>query len=344
MRGDLNMNSEHGGDIYQREIRFDFSSNTNPLGIPDSVKKAVIEAASFSDRYPDPHCRELKKKRSEHENIEGEKIVCGNGADDLIYRIVNALRPRSAVIARPTFSEYGKALREAGCAVREYPTELIPEALCDDTDMLILCSPNNPTGLLYSTETLKTISEKCIEKNIVFLCDECFIDLCENTDEHSAKQFINKNTIILKAFTKTYAMAGLRLGYAIFGSPEIALKVRNTGQFWSVSSIAQSAGIAALGEKKYVDDARNIIAKERGFLIDRLSRFGFTVYPSDANFILFGCDIPLDELLIKEGILIRNCENYSGIGKGYFRVAVRLRSENQALIEAIEKVMKWQKK
>jgi threonine-phosphate decarboxylase len=335
---------QHGGDIYGRVIRLDFSANINPLGMPESTKKAALAALSDSSVYPDPHCRELTEKLSEHERIDAENIVCGNGADDLIYRIVHALRPRSAAITKPTFSEYAKALREIGCAVSEYSPERISEAFADGTDMLILCSPNNPTGLLYKPETLKKICEKCAENNVVFLCDECFIDLCENPEERSVKSFMNANTIVLKAFTKTYAIAGLRLGYALFGSSDIAGKVRDSGQFWSVSNVAQAAGIAALGEKKYVEDARKIISSERKYLSENLSDFGFTVYPSDANFILFRCGIPLDDLLLNEGILIRNCAGYSGLESGFFRIAVRLHEENTELVSAIERVLKWQRK
>ncbi|MBR5089152.1 MAG: histidinol-phosphate aminotransferase family protein, partial [Ruminiclostridium sp.] len=204
-------------------------------------------------------------------------------------------------------------------------------------------NPNNPTGQLIEREELKSICEKCSEKSIVFLCDECFIDLCENSAANSVKQFLNSNVIILKAFTKTYAMAGLRLGYALSGSPELAEKVRRSGQYWSVSAVAQAAGIAALDEREYLRKAVKIISAERRYLSAELTRFGFTVLPSDTNFILFGCGLPLDEMLLGEGILIRSFEGSDAPGDGYFRIAVKLHEENEALISAIEKVTKWQK-
>lgn len=336
------MVSKHGGDIFGRDIKLDFSVNLNPLGTPESVIRAVSESAADSDRYPDPYCRELTKKLSEHESISAENIVCGNGADDLIYRVIYTLKPRRAVIPKPSFSEYAKALCEVGCEIARHEPKDIPAALDTGADMLILCSPNNPTGRLVEPEALKMICEKCLENNIVFLCDECFIDLCENAGKCTVKRFMNDNIIVLKAFTKTYAMAGLRLGYALFGSAELAERVRDRGQFWSVSTVAQAAGIAALGETLYVETARKTIAEERKFLSDKLRDLGFEVCRSDANFILFRCDIPLDEMLLSEGIMIRNCSDFSGLGEGYFRAAVKLRSENEALVKAMEKVMKWQ--
>ena len=218
-------------------------------------------------------------------------------------------------------------------------------ALLDaETDMLILCNPENPTGQLIDRELLAELCGKCREKGIIFMCDECFIDFCDNADERSAKQFMDDNIIILKAFTKTYSMAGLRLGYAIFGSAELAEKVRGRWQHWSVSVPAQAAGIAALDEREYLRKARKVIADERRYLSEELRRNGCEVYPSDSDFILFRCGMPLDEMMLGEGILIRSCANFSGLGDGYFRVAVKTHSENEVLIGAVERcVERWQK-
>ncbi len=346
------MNHEHGGDIYGRDILYDFSANLNPFGMPESVIKAACAAVPESDKYPDPYCRELTGRLSEHENVSAGNIVCGNGADDLIYRIIHALEPKRAVVAVPTFSEYAKALSEVGCKITEHRLEesadfaldeSILQRLTDDTDILILCSPNNPTGRLIDGHLTRILCGVCRDKGIVFVCDECFLELTEFGSQGSAGKFMNGNVVILKAFTKTYAMAGLRLGYALFGSAELAERVRRSGQFWSVSAPAQAAGIAALGEREYVGRARKLIPAERAYLSEMLEKYGFKVYPSDADFILFRCGLPLDELLLNEGILIRSCGNYSGLGDGYFRIAVRLREENEKLVGAIEKVMKWQK-
>ncbi len=338
------MKDIHGGDVYGSRVYLDFSANLNPLGMPESVKKAAAAAVSECAAYPDHYCRELTNKLSEHEGVPVGNIVCGNGADDLIYRIVHTLRPRNAMIARPTFSEYAKALKEAGCKISEFAAEDIAGSFNGDVDMLILCNPNNPTGRLVGNEVLRNVCRKCGESSTVFLCDECFADLCCTTGNISAGAFMNENVIILKAFTKTYAMAGLRLGYAIFGSGELAGKVRESGQFWSVSIPAQAAGLAALDEVGYVVSARLLIADEKKYLYRGLRELGFTVFESDANYILFRCDIPLDDMLKDDGILIRNCSNYSGLGDGYFRIAVKTHSENEALIRAMERCAeRWQK-
>lgn len=338
--------SEHGGDVFEREIVYDFSANLNPLGMPESVKNALRKSISEWEKYPDPFCRSLVKKLSERENFPPENIVCGNGAADLIFRIVQTVKPKRSVACAPSFSEYSKALMQIGSEISAYflseksgfaLDEKILEMLDESVQMLILCTPNNPTGRTVDGELLRRICEKCEANDIVFLCDECFIDFTENSAH--AEQFINPNVVVLKAFTKIYAMAGLRLGYALFGDEKLAESVRKSGQFWSVSAPAQTAGEAALDEKNYLEKTLELVKKEREFLTENLRNFGFKVYPSEANFILFYTKLPLDEMLLSEKILIRNCANFDGLEQGYFRIAVRSHEENSALVSAIERCL-----
>ncbi len=339
--------NEHGGDIYSHKIKYDFSANLNPLGMPAGVQSALRSHISEWEHYPDPHCRELIAALSTYENVPEEFIVCGNGAADLIYRIVQAVKPRKAVLTAPTFSEYEKALLQQGTEVVKFRldensgfavTDSITEILDGSVDMLFLCSPNNPTGRTVSDDVLKKITEKCLRNDIIFVCDECFLPFVENAEQLSVRNCINQNVIALKAFTKIYSMAGIRLGYAVFGGSGLADMVRHTGQYWSVSSPAQTAGFAALQETGFIERTVRFVSEERDFLFQELKKIGFTVYPSEANFLLFRCELPLDGLLLKEGIALRNCQNYDGLGAGYFRTAVRTHEENTALIEALRRV------
>jgi threonine-phosphate decarboxylase len=188
-------------------------------------------------------------------------------------------------------------------------------------------------------DILKTAAEKCLENNMILVCDECFLPFVTDGKSKSIRHCINKNVVILKAFTKIYSMAGLRLGYALFGSAELTKSVQKTGQYWSVSTPAQLAGIAALNEKNYIDKTVQLVNKEREFLTSELRKFGFRVFKSEANFILFRCDMPLDELLLREKIAIRNCGNYEGLSDGYFRIAVRNHEENAMLVSAVRRCL-----
>lgn len=338
----------HGGDVYSRRIEHDFSANINPLKLPDEVLSEASQSLWRCENYPDPRCRELIHALSDKEWFPSGRIVCGNGAADLIYRIVSALNPRRALACAPTFSEYEKALVEHGCEVRRHYLKrennfrLTSEVINDitsDIDILFLCNPNNPTGATIPAELLKSVSEECASAGTFLVVDECFLDFVEGGAELSAKPLLNGNSAVLKAFTKIYSMPGLRLGYALFGSEETAARVAQTGQAWSVSTPAQAAGIAALKLDGYVEKTVELISAEREFLSAGLHSLGLEVIPSEANFILFRCGKPLDELLPERGFAVRNCENYYGLEKGWFRTAVRLHDENELLIAAISEVL-----
>lgn len=342
------MVNEHGGNIYRNNIIYDFSANINPLGLPENVKNALVNSIDMWDKYPDPYCTELTEKLSAKIGISPENIVCGNGAADLIYRIIYTFKPKNALICTPSFLEYEKALKEFGSKIitynlREENNFILDKKILDlldkNVDMLILASPNNPTGKIISPEILEIICKKCSENNIIFLCDECFMDFLKGGEKFTAKNFLNGNVIILKAFTKIYSMAGLRLGYAIFGYSEKADLVRKTGQFWSVSAPAQIAGIAALDENNYIKNTLKIIENERNFLQNELLKLNIKIFHSDANFILFKCNLPLDDLLLKEKILIRNCGNFKGLNDKFFRIAVRSHNENTVLISALRRIL-----
>lgn len=186
---------------------------------------------------------------------------------------------------------------------------------------------------------MERISAKCRETGTFLVVDECFLDFVEGGSERSARQFLSDNSAILKAFTKIYAMPGIRLGYALFGSSEAAEKAASTGQAWSVSTPAQAAGFAALRLDGYVEKTVEIVSTEREFIQNGLRSLGLEYVPSEANFILFRCGLPLDELLSQRGIALRNCENYDGLEPGWFRTAVRLREENALLLAALREVL-----
>jgi len=338
----------HGGDVTEKNVIYDFSANLNPLGMPEQVIAAASAAVSECTRYPDPECRKLRKKLSVYENIPYENIVCGNGAADLIFRIVHAFRPEKAVLCIPSFSEYRYALEEVDCQITEYITEAsddftvnegILDFLTDDVDIIFLCTPNNPTGKLISPDLLRKISEKCLEKNIILICDECFMPFTGASSDHSLRSCFNENCIVLKAFTKLFAMPGLRLGYALCGSAETAARIHNSGQFWSVSVPAEEAGVAALDVKDWKEKTVAFITKEREYLTEKLCGCGLEVTGSSANFLLFrSCD-DLGKLLLEKGIMIRECTDFCGLGNGYFRTAVRTRKENEILVEGIKEVL-----
>lgn len=336
--------TEHGGNTLGMEGILDFSANINPLGITENIRRAFILSADELDRYPDPFCVKLRKKIGGHIGKEMERIVCGNGADELIYRIVNAVRPRRALIVSPTFSEYGKALAESGCETEEYilkeengfeVTEDLLHCIKDEYDMFFLCSPNNPTGRAVREDILAYSADICRRNGIILVCDESFIHY---TDSRGMIPFLNENVIVLRSMTKSWAVPGIRLGYAVFGSKEMADRAGRTGQFWSVSAPAQRIGEAAADDMKYLERSAEYVKRERRYLNSGLAGLVEKVYPSDVNFILFRAEADMDEKMLEQGILIRNCSDFSGLSEGFFRIAVRTREENEILINTLRRL------
>lgn len=346
---------KHGGDIYQREYRLDFSVNVNPLGTPGRVIEAACEGIRHSDRYPDVECRKLRAKLAQAEGVCGERIVFGNGAADLIFALALAKHPRNVLLPAPTFAEYEQAVRMAGGQVIYYELseaegflldERIIEHISPDVDMLFLCNPNNPTGLPLKKELVFRILERCAACGTMLVVDECFNEFLDVPEAYSVKEYIDRypGLFILKAFTKVYAMAGLRLGYGFSSDQALLVRMGEMRQPWSVSIPAQYAGVAALDETDYVSRCKAMLAGERDALKAGLRNMGFTVYDSQANYIFFRAWPGLHQAMAEQGILIRDCGNYVGLSEGYFRIAVKTREENTELIHTMEEVVKkWQR-
>lgn len=340
----------HGGDVagYLAEYGhppLDFSANVSPLGLPQGVRRAVIESLDRADEYPDPLCRDLRRAIAEAEGCAPEQVLCGAGAAELIFRLVLAARFSSALLPAPTFAEYESALSLTGCAVRRVllrpeedfaVTERFLDALSPEPELVFLCQPNNPTGQPVAKSLARQVLEHCTTTGGLLVMDECFVDLLDDGDDYTLKADLsNPHLLILKAFTKTYAMAGLRLGYCLCSDPSLLAAMDGCGQPWSVSSVAQAAGIAALREQEYLHALRQLIARERPRLAEGLTRLGCAVTGSRANFVFFSARPGLDTDLRRRGILIRSCANYPGLREGYYRVAVRTAAENDALLEAM---------
>jgi threonine-phosphate decarboxylase len=347
----------HGGDIYSvGETNtgkiLDFSANINPLGLPEEVKTAIWEAIKACENYPDPFCRQLVSALAEYEDVEQDKIFCANGASEIIFRLALGVKPKKALLLAPTFADYEKALQTIGCAIEYYYLSaendfLVKEdylsQLNESTDIVCICNPNNPTGQLCDKAFLKTVLAKGLETNTLVLVDECFIDFIDKPEEYSVQVYLKDfpNLIILKAFTKIYAMPGIRLGYALTSNTTLPDVLRLSGQDWSVSTIAQAAGLCALKQKNYIWQTKSLIKSEREFLIAKLKELGLEVFGSQANYIFFKTDgsVNLATELLARGILIRSCSNYVNLHDGYYRIAVKTRNENLSLIRSIEEVL-----
>ena len=344
----------HGGDIYKYDDKLlDFSANINPLGMPESAKNAIIDGINKYQTYPDHSSRKLRNSLSEFYGFDSNKIVCGNGAADLIFRICLALRPQKVLVTSPTFSEYEEAVLISGGKVQNHllresenydVTLEILESIDEDTDMVFLCSPNNPTGRAIDLNIIEAVLDKLQGNKGILVLDQCFVHFMVEEEKYFAINLLKKfdNLIILGAFTKIFAMAGLRLGYALFGSEDIASKIENTLQPWAVSTVASEAGCAALN-KDFIKETKDYVKYQREFLFQHLSDLGIKVFKSQANYMLIKVDEKFDDgdladVAIKHRILIRKCSNFKGLSPSFFRIAVRTEAENTTLIDVLSHI------
>lgn len=341
----MDLITENVGEGY-----IDFSVNINPLGVPDTVKRQFARAAELSGAYPDPDCRYLCSLLAEKYRIDTGRILCGNGADDLLYRLVFAVKPKHAVVIEPTYEEYDRVLDLVGCEVLHYTlnaengftlSEDVLSALDENCDIAFLCNPNNPTGQLVDIGLMCRINEHCQDKRILLVVDECFMEFLPDWDKYSVKKIAaqSENVIVIDAFTKTYSLAGFRLGFCVSGNAELLDGMRLYGADFAVSVPAQLAGISALADKDYMRRTHEVISAEREWLSDKLKSLPIEVYPSKANFLLFKSKENIRRKLYENGIKVRDCSRFYGLGEEYCRVAVRTREDNEKLIKTLEKML-----
>lgn len=347
----INKKSPHGGDIYTNPAEYDFSVNINPFGMPDKVKKALHEAVEECTAYPDPYCSSLREKISQYEGIPCDSIICSNGAAELIYQFAYSLPARKrALIVSPTFCEYGAALGAAGIGRDHYIlerrcgfnlNEKILSAINDSYSALFICSPNNPTGITVDRTLLYTVAEKCKSSGIRLFCDFCFLDMSDDPGKYEIPAFVAQfpNVFVLKAFTKSYGMAGLRLGYGFCSDADFISRMSSKTQCWNVSVPAQKAGIAALECADYVADSARLLRAERERMKKKLESFNVEVFCSEANYLLMKSGINLPAELAARKILVRDCKNYVGLCSGYIRTAIKTREENDILLSAIGEII-----
>lgn len=343
------MDNLHGGDIYTYQGVTDFSVNVNPLGPSPAVLEAAGAALSQSGAYPDCRCRGLRSALSRELEVPEDMLIFGNGAADLIFSLVFALKPKKAVLCAPSFSEYERALKAAGCEISWYHLKeekdfcLCPDyldCLTEETDLIFLCTPDNPAGNVIAQELFVSILKKCREMGISAVVDECFCEFLDDQDlvPGAMEALAWPELFLLRAFTKIHALPGLRLGYGITADPCLIQKLQGARQPWSVSIPAQAAGRAALFNGEWTQKAKALVNEERKRLMEEFDRLGIRYFPSKANYILLKSPYDLFTRLLKKQLLIRDCSNYRGLRKGFYRTAVKTREENDLLLGALREI------
>jgi threonine-phosphate decarboxylase len=330
----------------------DFSASINPLGPPEEVRAAVMAAFDQVIHYPDSEAVELRQALARRHVLPVGQICVANGSTELIHLLPRLFPGRRALIVAPPFSEYAAALVKSGWDVQYHvldPEEgfslclaKLGEQLAGGFDILVLANPGNPTGALIPREEIAGVLELCCASGTVPVLDEAFMDFCEE-ESALAAVVADSRGIVLRSLTKFFALPGLRLGYVV-AAPDIIVRLGGLVPPWSVGTLAQAAGVAALADEGYRIRTRQLIDREREFLFCALASLpALHPYPSAANYLLVRltsglCATTLRDKLLLQRILIRDCGNFPGLDHRFFRVAVRSRQENEKLLAALARI------
>jgi len=354
----MKTSDSHGGNIYRISRQaglpesglLDFSASINPLGMPRGAKAAITASlkgnAEALSHYPDPEATRLRSAIAISHGIDESRVIVANGSTELIYLIPRALRPGIVLLTSPTFSEFSRAALASGANIKHLSLKKAegfsvnaPDFIdaMKGADMAVLCNPNNPTGLMLEKESVLEIAAMAKRQRCVLLVDEAFMDFCP---EGSVLGEENPYLIVLRSLTKFYALAGLRLGFGYFPKA-LMTRMRKLKEPWSVNTLSQIAGVAALKDTPYTEKTLRLISRERRYLAESLGIMGHRPYPSSANYLMMevGDAAELTSKLLGQGVAVRDCGNFRGLGSSHIRVAVRSRRDNDALLEALDRAL-----
>ena len=348
--------SNYGGNLLYysqkynipRSLLLDFSANINPLGPPGKAMDKIAANLNSIKDYPEPDSETMLKKISEQLNVKKESMIAGNGATELLFLLLNHLRPGKAFIPAPTFSEYEMAARSVNAEIRYIPflndfqdLDLSFVNDLNNNDIVFLCNPNNPTGTLFTRDKVLEIIELTSEKGAFLLLDESFTDFIEDSVSLRDKIAEGENLVILYSLTKIFAIPGLRLGL-LLGNPDIIQSLYLLKDPWNVNILAQIIGEELLSDQEFLDNTKNYFKNEKDRFVFELSGIeSLKIYNQSADFIFIkilneATVEELQEALIQDKIMIRNCSNYIGLSNKYFRVAIKSKEENDRLVYALK--------
>ena len=382
----------HGGNIYKifrekniKEI-LDYSSNINPYGIPESLKKRITENLEILERYPDPDYIELRQKLAHLNKVDISNIILGNGAIEIIFLFMEVINPKKILIVSPTFGEYERAVKatervedssilgdsnkkkddEKSFGKQKIEIEYFELKESDDFklnihnlknelekkyDLLIICNPNNPTGKFLKLSETEEILKECNKYNTKLFIDEAFIDFLKDGMKES---IINtkedkQNLFVTRAFTKFFAIPGLRLGYGVYFDKNLEKEISEKKEPWSVNNIAEMAGLTVLDDTEYIEKTLKWITKEKIYMYEKLNEInGMKAYKTEINFItvkiedkLFSKELNvkiLREKMLEYSILIRDASNFKFLDERFFRLAIKNRKNNTRVIEVLKEI------
>ena len=329
------------------------ASNENPLGMPESAKKAMAKAAEDLGRYPDSNGFDLKNALAKKLNVPFEWITLGNGSNDILELTARAVAHEGdeVVFSKHAFAVYPLATQAVGgkaievAATKDYGHDLpaMLKAITSRTRLVFVANPNNPTGTFLPAKEIEAFIEQ-VPSNVVVVIDEAYNEFLTPEQQYDAIAWVRKypNVIVSRSFSKAYGLAGLRIGYGV-AQNNITDLLNRIRQPFNVNSLAQAAAIAALADVEFLKKCYELNRAGYAQLTAAFEQMGLHYLPSSGNFVLVkvgddvdaGAKVNLE--LLKAGVIVRPVGNY-GLPE-WLRISIGLPEENQAFIEALKKIL-----
>ena len=328
----------------------DFSSNITPAGVPKQVKQSLKQQIEKIENYPDVDSSKLLSSLAKYTKLPTSRLVVGNGAVEIIYNFCSAFLSKNTpvLIPIPTFGEYETAAKLNDSKVSFFKTMDLTKNLnsflskIPKNGCIFICNPNNPTGSLIPKKNMLKIVYQAKKQNCIVFVDECFIELVPQSNEtiiSGIKKF--DNLFVLRTFTKSFGLAGIRIGYAASSKHVISI-LKKIKIPWSVNSLAEHAAITAMKNPTHLTKSNSIIKNEYEFLKNKIAKLeGFNYICSCTNFILIKTkqdSTKIQKKLLQKKILIRDCKNFRGLDNHFIRIAIKSHKDNVKLITALEKI------
>jgi threonine-phosphate decarboxylase len=357
----------HGSDLetiekiygIKKESIISFSANVNPLGISPRLKSTLAERIDAIMSYPDREYSALRKRIAEYVRIDMDNIIVGNGSTELISLFIQIKHPKKALIIGPTYSEYEREVSLGGGQTRYHKLEeengftldiaRLDEDLTEDTDLLVICNPNNPTSTAITRNDMRRILDICKQKGIFVMVDETYVEFADDVLKVTSVPLTiyYNNIIILRGISKFFAAPGLRLGYAICGNADLLKEINQRKNPWTINSLAAIAGEIMFADEDYIKDTRALIANERSRVCKMLDKLKNVKYfTPTANFVLVKIlredisSMDIFEAAIKKGMMIRDCSTFPFLDNKFIRFCFMTPELNDALLEVISEILK----
>ena len=325
------------------------ASNENPMGPSPRAMQAALRAMQTANLYPDGSCFELRQAVARHLGVPQEYLLFGNGSDELIHYIgLTFLMPGDEVITGdPSFVRY-----EAAAKLNNAPLHLVPlrdhrfdlpailQCVNDRTKLIFIANPNNPTGTIVTADEVEAFM-RILPEHVVVVFDQAYQEYVSRADYPDTLRYVRdgRNVIILRTFSKAYALAGLRVGYAI-APPEIIDALNRVREPFNVNSVAQAAALAALQDQEHLRKAVELNRQGLEFFYHHFDRLGLRFVRSEANCVMVDlqCDSkPVFEALLRKGVIVRTGHIF-GLPT-YLRITTGKPEENERFISALEEVL-----